>query len=245
MIMSNAAPLPQATKEQIVREWPHAGLHELYGSTEGGIVTSLRPADQLRKTRCVGQPFPLTDVKLLDGEGVEVPTGEVGELFSSSPYLLSGYHKQPEAIGEKVRGTYFSAGDLAVRDEENYFYIVDRKDDMVVTGGINVYPREVEEVLFRHPSVADVAVVGVPDSYWGEAVKAVVVLKPGAETSAEDIINFCTGQLAGFKRPRSVEFATHLPRNSAGKVMKRLLRGAHAQGQAAPSCANSRIDNDK
>lgn len=225
VIMSNAAPLPQATKELIVSEWPMSGLYELYGSTEGGIVTTLRPVDQLRKNQCVGQPFPMTIIKLLDDEGEEVEMGEVGELFSHSPYLLSGYHKQPEALRESLHGQYFSAGDMAMVDDEGYFYIVDRKKDMIVTGGVNVYPREVEEVLFRHPKIADVAVIGVADPYWGEAVKAVVVLKPTMKASTEELIHFCEGKLARFKHPSKVEFVAALPRNSAGKVLKRTLRG--------------------
>ncbi|HEY3057922.1 MAG TPA: AMP-binding protein [Chloroflexota bacterium] len=222
--MSNAAPLAQATKELIVAEWPHTRLFEIYGSTEGGIVTSLRPQDQLRKVQCVGQPFPMTDIKLLDGEGVEVPVGEVGELFSRSPYLFDGYHGQSAATLESFHGEFFSAGDLAVRDDENHFYIVDRKKDMILSGGINVYPREVEEVLFRHPNVADVAVIGVPDAYWGESVTAVVVARPGLSVTDQDVVAFCEGKLASFKHPRSVVFADQLPRNAAGKVLKRVLR---------------------
>lgn len=224
VIMSNAAPLPQASKERIVEEWPQAGLHELYGSTEGGIVTSLRPADQLRKISCVGQPFPMTDIQLLDDAGKEVPTGKVGELYSRSPYLLNCYHKDSEATSAGFRDGYFTVGDLAVRDEENYFYIVDRKKDMIVTGGVNVYPREVEEVLFRHPKIADVAVIGVSDPYWGETIKAVAVLQTGVAATVEEIMAFCDGKLARFKHPRSVDFVEQLPRNAAGKVLKRALR---------------------
>jgi long-chain acyl-CoA synthetase len=222
--MSNAAPLAQATKELIVAEWPHARLFELYGSTEAGIVTSLRPHDQLRKVQCVGQPFPLTDIKLLDGAGDEVGAGEVGELFSRSPYLFNGYHGQLAATDDAFRGEYFSAGDLAVRDEENHFYIVDRKKDMILTGGVNVYPREVEEVLVRHPKLADVAVIGLPDAYWGERVAAVAVPRAGESASEADVLAFCEGKLASFKTPRTVVFADHLPRNAAGKVLKRVLR---------------------
>jgi acyl-CoA synthetase (AMP-forming)/AMP-acid ligase II len=232
--MSNAAPLAQATKEQIVAEWPLTRLFEIYGSTEGGIVTSLRPQDQLRKVQCVGQPFPMTDIKLLDAGGVEVPVGEVGELFSRSPYLFSGYHRQPAATAEAFRDDFFSAGDLAVRDDENHFYIVDRKKDMIISGGINVYPREVEEVLLRHPRVADVAVIGVPDSYWGEAVTAVVVARSGAPVTSEDIVGYCEGKLASFKHPRAVVMLEQLPRNAAGKVLKRVLRETVAQQRVAP-----------
>ncbi|GIW12504.1 MAG: fatty-acid--CoA ligase [Dehalococcoidia bacterium] len=222
--MSNAAALPQATKELILAEWPHTRLFELYGSTEGGIVTSLRPEDQLRKIQCVGHPFPLTDVKLLDDEGNEVPPNTVGELFSRSPYLFNGYYNRPRETEEGFRGEYFSAGDLALRDDEGYIYIVDRKKDMVVSGGVNIYPREIEEVLFRHPKIADVAVIGVPDPYWGEALKAVVVLKPGETATEEELLAFTEGKLARFKQPKSVAFLNELPRNAAQKVLKRQLR---------------------
>ncbi|GIW06484.1 MAG: fatty-acid--CoA ligase [Dehalococcoidia bacterium] len=222
--MSNAAALPQATKEQILGAWPHTRLFELYGSTEGGIVTSLRPEDQLRKIQCVGHPFPLTEIILLDDDGNEVGVNTVGELFSRSPYLFNGYHNRPEETAAGFHGEFFSAGDLAVRDEEGYFYIVDRKKDMVVSGGTNIYPREIEEVLFRHPKIADVAVIGVPDPYWGEALKAIVVLRPGEQATEEEIIAFTEGKLAGFKKPKSVAFIDELPRNSAQKVLKRQLR---------------------
>jgi long-chain acyl-CoA synthetase len=227
--MSNAAPLAQSTKELIVAEWPHTRLFEIYGSTEGGIVTNLRPHDQLRKLQCVGQPFPMTDLRLLDASGAEVPVGEVGELYSRSPYLFDGYHGQPAATAEAFRGDYFSAGDLAVRDEENYFYIVDRKKDMIISGGINVYPREVEEVLYRHPELADVAVIGVPDAYWGERVTAIIVPRAGLQPTEQEVVAFCEGKLASFKHPRSVVFAEQLPRNAAGKVLKRILRETYAE----------------
>lgn len=222
--LSNAAALPQATKELILTAWPHTRLFELYGSTEGGIVTSLRPEDQLRKIQCVGHPFPLTDVKLLDDEGNEVPPNSVGELFSRSPYVFNGYLGLPQATADGFNGEYFSAGDLAKRDDEGYVYIVDRKKDMIISGGTNIYPREIEEILFRHPKIADVAVIGVPDDYWGEAIKAVVVLKPGAEASESDILAFCEDKVAKFKLPRSVSFIDELPRNPAAKVLKRDLR---------------------
>jgi acyl-CoA synthetase (AMP-forming)/AMP-acid ligase II len=190
----------------------------------------LRPADQLRKIQCVGQPFPLTDVTLMDDNGNEVPSGEVGELFSRSPYVFNGYHGQPEATRDAFRGAFFSAGDLAVRDDENYFYIVDRKKDMILSGGVNIYPREVEEVLIRHPNVADVAVIGLPDAYWGESVTAVVVLR--APTTADEIIGYTEGRMAGYKKPRSVLFVDQLPRNAAGKVLKRVLRDQYRGAQA-------------
>ena len=224
-IICNAAPLPQAAKEKIVDYFGPGILHETYGSTEGGIVTNLRPQDQLRKKRCVGLPFPNTQVKLLDDRGNEVGPGEVGELFSNSPYLYNGYWNRPEETAATFREGWLSVGDLATRDEEGFIYIVDRKKDMVISGGVNIYPREVEEVLFQHPAIADVAVIGVPDEKWGERLKAVVVLNPGAALACEDLAAFCEGKLASYKIPREIAALDSLPRNANGKVLKTALRG--------------------
>ena len=223
-IICNAAPLPQTTKEQIVAYFGPGILHETYGSTEAGIVTNLRPQDQLRKQRCVGLPFPNTQVKLLDDAGNEVAPGEVGELFSNSPYFYNGYWNKPAETVATFRDGWLSVGDLAMRDDEGFIYIVDRKKDMVISGGVNIYPREVEEVLFQHPAVADVAVIGVPDEKWGERLKAVVVLRPGAALSADDIAAFCEGKLAAYKIPKDVAAIDALPRNANGKVLKTVLR---------------------
>ncbi|MCX7324974.1 MAG: class I adenylate-forming enzyme family protein, partial [Hyphomicrobiales bacterium] len=144
-IVANAAPLPQSTKEAIVDVWGRGILHETYGSTEGGIVTNLRPEYQLTKLKCVGKPFPCTQVKLLDEAGQEVRPGEVGELFSISPYLFNGYFGKPDETAASLRDGWFSAGDLAIKDEEGFFYIVDRKKDVIISGGVNIFPREIEE----------------------------------------------------------------------------------------------------
>jgi long-chain acyl-CoA synthetase len=223
-IICNAAPLPQATKEQIVAYFGPGILHETYGSTEGGVVTNLRPADQLRKERCVGLPFPNTLVRLLDDQGREVGPGEVGELFSRSPYLFNGYWRRPQETADTFRDGWVSVGDLAKRDAEGFVYIVDRKKDMVISGGVNIYPREIEEVLFHHPAVAEVAVVGVPDDKWGETLKAVVVLKPGTRLTLQDLTAFCEGRLAAYKIPKTMAVIDALPRNAGGKVLKTALR---------------------
>ena len=225
-IISNAAPLPDPTKRRIVDHFGEGVLHETYGSTEGGIVTNLRPADQLQKTNCVGQPFPCTQVRLLDEEGNDVEPGQIGELYSRSPYLFNGYWQMPEATEDALRGDWFSAGDMAQQDDEGYIYLIDRKKDMVITGGVNVYPREIEAVLYQHPAIAETAVVGVPDEYWGEAVTAFVVVKPDQEVSEDQVTAFCAQSLAKFKVPKSVRFIDALPRNAAGKVLHRELRGA-------------------
>ena len=218
-IISNAAALPQAVKERIVGHFGDGILHETYGSTEAGIVCNLRPADQLRKQRCVGQPFTSTEVRLLDENG-EVGPGEVGELFSNSPFLFNGYWRKPRETAEAFRDGWVSVGDMARRDEEGYIYIVDRKKDMVISGGVNIFPREVEEELLRHPGILDAAVVGMPDRRWGESLKAFVVLRPGVTLNADELADFCAGRLARFKIPRTVEALSALPRNAYGKVLK-------------------------
>ena len=225
-IVSNAAPLAQATKERIVDYFGAGILHETYGSTEAGIVTNLRPAEQLIKQRCVGLPFIASHVRLLDDDGREVAPGEVGELFSNSPYIFNGYWGKPAETAACFRGEWFSAGDMATRDEEGFVYLVDRKKDMVISGGINIFPREIEEILFRHPSVADVAVGGVPNERWGEELKGFVVSKPGAAHDAPALEAFCREHLSPYKVPKSFEFTAALPRNAAGKVLKRELREA-------------------
>jgi long-chain acyl-CoA synthetase len=218
-------------KERIVGHFGEGLLFECYGSTEGGIVSNLRPPDQLRKEQSVGLPFAVTEVRLLDEAGAEVPPGEVGELYSRSPYLFSGYWQRPAEAEATLRDGWFSAGDLARRDEEGYLYLVDRKDDRIVSGGVNVYPREVEEVLLRHPAVVEAAVFGVPDERWGEAIRAALVVAAADGPSAEEIMEFCRLELAGYKLPKSVEFLTALPRNASGKILRRELREPHWRGR--------------
>lgn len=227
VIVSNAAPLPQATKGRIIEFWPNAGLHETYGSTEGAIVTNLRPPDQLSKESCVGLPFFFTEVRLVDDQGKGIGAGDVGELFSRSPFLFSGYYNKEQQTSESLSDGFFSAGDLARRDEEGYIYIVDRKKDMIISGGVNIYPRETEEVLHQHPAVMEAAGIGVPDDYWGEAMKAVVVLRPGQVAAEEELIAWCKDRLSDYKVPKSVDFIDELPRNAAGKILKRQLRDPH------------------
>jgi long-chain acyl-CoA synthetase len=223
-IISNAAPLAQATKELIVDYFGDGLLHETYGSTEASIVTNLRPADQLRKERCVGTPFVSTLVELRNEQGEVCAPNEVGELFSLSPYLFNGYWQRPEETAEAFSAGWVSVGDMARRDEEGYIYIVDRKKDMVITGGVNVYPREIEETLMHHPDVAEAAVVGIPDEKWGEMLKAFITLRTGARFDPEGLAAYCEQQLARFKVPKQFEQVSALPRNAAGKVLKTELR---------------------
>ena len=223
-IISNAAPLPQALKEKIVPYFGASVLHEIYSSTEAGFVCNLRPPDQLRKDRCVGVPMVHAMVKVVNDSGDECAPGEVGELMSRSPYAFTGYWNRPEETAAAFKDGWVTVGDMAKKDDEGFIYIVDRKKDMVISGGVNIYPREVEEVLFSHPAVADVAVVGVPDEKWGERLRAFVVPQPGQSVDSADVSSFCIGKLAGYKIPRETVMIEVLPRNTNGKVLKRALR---------------------
>ncbi|NUT40090.1 MAG: AMP-binding protein [Thermoactinospora sp.] len=225
----NAAALPGPLKEWVMDAFPGVGVHELYGSTEAGIVTNCRPADARRKIGSVGQPWFMTDVRVVDDEGNPVGPGERGELFSRSPYLMNGYLDDPEATAACVTDDgYLTSGDIVVRDEEGYISIVDRKKDMIISGGVNIAPREVEDVIAAFPGVAEAAVVGLPDERWGEVVAAFVVTLPGAAVAAEALDTHCRTTLSGPKLPRRVEFVTALPRNAAGKILKRTLKESYA-----------------
>ena len=223
-MISNASALPQAVKEKIVGQWGDGILHELYGCTEAGVSTNLRPVDQLRKQQCVGLPMPCTQVRLLDDEGRDVPRGELGEIHTISPFMFSGYWQEGRRVMPPMVDGWFSAGDIGRQDEDGYLYIVDRKKDMVVSGGINIYPRQIEEVLYGHAAVQEAAVVGVADPRWGERLKAFVVLRAGARATAAELIEYCMAQLSSYKVPRDIAFVPDLPRNANGKIMKRALR---------------------
>lgn len=223
-ILSNASALPEHLKEEILTAWPRARLFEIYGSTEAGTVTSLRPADIRAKQRCVGQPLACTEVQLRGPDGSPVPPGEVGTLWSRSPFVFNGYLGQPEATERVLVDGFVGAGDLARMDDEGFVYIVGRDDDVINSGGVNIYPREIEEVLGAHPLVREVAVIGLPDDYWGQIVHAVIVRSPGEETDMEQaLIAHCRRDLASQKVPRSFEFRDRLPRTASGKVRKRDL----------------------
>ncbi len=223
-VISNAAALPQAMKERLVAHFGPGLLHETYGSTEAGIVSNLRPPDQLRKLQCVGQPFPCTEVELRRQDGTICAPDEVGELFSRSPYLFNGYWERPQETAESFRDGWVTVGDLARRDPEGYLYIVDRLKDMVISGGVNIYPREIEEVIFQHPGVLEAAVIGIPDEKWGEALKAFVVRRPGQNLGTDALLEFLEPRVARMKMPKQVEFIEQIPRNANGKVLKTVLR---------------------
>ena len=209
-----------------------------YGMTETtAALTFLNAADHRRaladKPRLLlsaGRPLLATEVRLVDDQDRPVPIGTIGEIAGRGPQLMRGYWNLPEASAEALRGGWMHTGDAAIVDEEGYLYIQDRVKDMIVSGGENVYPREVEEVLYQHQCVAEAAVIGVPDDKFGEAVKAIVVCREGTKPTAAEIMEFCKGRLAGYKRPRSVEFIAVLPRNPSGKVLKKELREPYWKG---------------
>lgn len=223
-LISNASALPQHLKHKIVDYFGEGLLHESYGSTEGGFVSNLRPPYQLTKERCVGTPFPHTFVRLTDDDFNEVGPEEPGELWVKSACAFAGYWNRPDETAAAFRDGWVTVGDVGKRDEDGFLYIVDRKKDMVITGGVNVYPREIEELLFGHPAVSDVAVIGVPDDKWGERLKAFVVTKDGQNIDAESIAQFCAGKLSSYKVPKEMEVIDALPRNANGKVLKTELR---------------------
>jgi fatty-acyl-CoA synthase/long-chain acyl-CoA synthetase len=227
-VILGAAPCPYALKVRAEAAFGQV-LWEFYGATETGINTVLRPEDQLRKPGSCGTAVPGQEIRLVDPAGNEVPLGEPGEFRVRNTWLAE-YYNRPDATGKSLHDGFFSVGDVAYRDAEGYYYICDRRVDMIISGGVNIYPAEVEAVLYAHPAVADVAVIGVPDEKWGESVKAVVRLRAGAEVTEEELIGFCAERLAGYKKPKSIDFADELPRDAAGKLLKRTIREPYWAG---------------
>ena len=224
VIVSGAAPLATTTKEAIFKCFPGVELHEMYGLTETGLITNLRPEDQLRKVRCAGQAFLNMEFKVVDLQGNHVPVGEVGEIVTRGATLFDGYYRNEEITRKSWKKGWFHTGDLGRIDEEGYLYIVDRLKDMILSGGVNVYPKDIEDAIYTLPETDDVAVIGIPDEKWGEAVHAIVVRRLGTKLDPQDVISRCKQKLASFQVPRSVEFRTQLPRNPSGKLLKRVLR---------------------
>ena len=222
--ISGAAPLPVEVCKRF-EELTGAKLVEGYGLTETSPVTHCNPFEGLRKIGSIGLPFPDTDCRIMELEKgeKEVPIGEIGELAIFGPQVMKGYLDKPDETKAVLRDGWCYTGDIAKRDEDGYFYIVDRKKDMIISGGFNIYPREVEEVLYEHPKVREAAVVGIPDPKYGESVKAFVSIKEGEKTTEEEIIQFCKKNLAKYKIPKSVEFRKEMPKTLVGKVLRRVL----------------------
>lgn len=205
-----------------------AGFYQLYGMCEIGMTTVLRPEDHAARAHCTGREMYCADMVLVAEDGQPVAVGEVGEILSARrPLGMIGYWRNEAATQETIQGDWIRTGDLARNEGQGYFTIVDRHKDMVISGGENVYPKEIENVIVEHPAVLEVACYGIPDDTWGESVCAAVVPRPGQSVSAEDIIAFCAARLAGYKKPKRVELLAELPKNAAGKVLKRVLREPH------------------
>jgi fatty-acyl-CoA synthase/long-chain acyl-CoA synthetase len=230
-MVANAAPWSFALKEAYLADFPLDSLWEVYGSTELGVNTVLAPQDQQRKRGSCGKPAPGVEVRLFDESGAEVTRPHVpGELFVRSRTVFDTYYNAHEKYEEDRRGDFHTVGDMAYFDEEGYFYICDRKKDMIISGGMNVYPAEIEAALEHHPKIADVAVFGIPSEEWGESVHACVVPAPGEPLRAEEVMAFAREHLAGYKVPRSVSFLAEIPRTGSGKILKRVLRAPWWKG---------------
>ncbi len=226
-MMISSAPARADTKREVMEYFKNTGLFELYGSTECGWVTMLHPEEQFSKLGSVGRETVGSQrIKILDANGNEVPDGEAGELYSCNAQTFDGYWKLPEKTREAFRGDYCTVGDLARRDEDGFIHLVDRKSNMVISGGENVYPSEVESMLGSHPKIKDVAVIGVADPKWGERVHAVVIAHDGASLTQDEIIEWSRDKIAGYKRPRSVSVIAdnEMPRTATGKILHRILR---------------------
>jgi len=227
---SGASSFPPPVIEELARRLPNMRLWNVYGQTEiAPVATFLQPEDALRKIGSVGMPGLNVETRVLDDDDNELPPGEIGEIAHRSPQCMAGYYNDPEKTAEAFRNGWFHSGDLGYFDEEGYLYVVDRKKDMIKTGGENVASREVEECVLRHPKVAEVAVFGVPDEKWIEAVTAVIVLRAGENATIEEIISFSRERLAHYKTPKHVHFTPALPKNASGKILKRELRMQYAK----------------
>ncbi len=232
LILYAGAPMPVELLKRSLEIFP-CGFAQLYGQTESGpFTTVLKPEDHIldgsekkvKRLASSGKPALNYEIRIVDENDNDVPIGEVGEMIGRSEAMMKGYWQMPEETEKKLKNGWLHTGDLAKFDEDGYVYIVERKNDMIISGGVNIYPREIEEVLYRHQAVLEVSVIGIPDEHWGEVPKAVVVLREGASATEEEIIKFCGEHLAGYKKPKSVAFWKELPKSPQGKILKKDIR---------------------
>ncbi|WP_462413706.1 acyl-CoA synthetase [Neobacillus sp. Marseille-QA0830] len=222
---TGAAICPLEVKNKMMKYFPNGGIFDAFGQTEmSPTTTCLLPQDSIRKTNSVGKPAMNVELRIVDEQMNDVTVGEIGEIIYRGPTVMKEYYKNPEATEEAFRGGWFHSGDLVRQDDEGFIYVVDRSKDMIISGGENIYPAEIEAALHRHEAIFETAVVGVPDPQWGESVKAFVVLKPGKSLTEQEVIQHCQNHLASYKKPKYVEFLSELPRNTSGKILKRVLR---------------------
>jgi long-chain acyl-CoA synthetase len=236
-IMYVGAPMPLETLRKGIARF--GGIFtQLFGQTETLNLAVLRKEEhqtegspeEIKRLESAGRPLREGEIRIVDEQGRDVPLGEVGEIVARSDRMMKGYWRMPEETAKTIEDGWLHTGDVGRMDEDGYIYLVDRKKDMIISGGENIYSREVEEVLYMHPAVLEAAVVGAPDEKWGESVKAVVALKEGAAASEEEIIDFCKEHLAGYKKPRSVEFRDSLPKTASGKIRKSEIRERYWEG---------------
>jgi long-chain acyl-CoA synthetase len=235
LVAYGAAPMPEATTRRAMATIP-ARLMQRYGLTEVLPLTYLLPEEHVadgpreitRRVRSVGRAVRGVQLRILDAQDHDVPIGDVGEVIVRGPNVMLGYWKQPTATAEALRGGWMHTGDMGMLDQDGYLYLVDRKKDIIITGGENVYSTEVESVLCQHAAVLEAAVIGLPDQKWGEAVAAIVVLRAGQQASAEEMRAFCRERIAGYKVPRSIDFVDALPKTTTGKISKQELRTRYA-----------------
>ncbi len=238
LILYAGSSMPVELLKQAITVFP-CGFAQMYGQTESGpFTTFLGPEDHIldgteksiARLASSGKPALNYEIRIVDENDNDVPLGEVGEIIGRSEAMTIGYWQMPEATAEKLKNGWLHTGDLGKFDEDGYIYIVERKNDMIISGGVNVYPREIEEILYKHPAVFEASVIGLPDEHWGEVVKAVIVLKKGTSATEKEIIEFCGKHLAGFKKPKSVDFWEELPKSSTGKLLKKDIRNHYEKG---------------
>ena len=234
-MLYGASPIPAALLKECIDVF-QCGFVQMYGMTETtGTIVALPPEDHVEgseRMRSAGKALPGVELAILDADGSRLPPGEVGEIATRSGSNMAGYWNLPEATVRTIdKDGWLRTGDAGYMDKDGYLYIHDRIKDMIISGGENIYPAEVESAICDHPDVAEAAVIGIPDDQWGEAVKAIVVMKPGKRATAADLINFTRERIAGFKTPKTVDFLEALPRNPSGKILRRHLREPYWAGK--------------
>ena len=242
VLLYGGSPMPEPVLRDAMLKLPNAGFRQTFAATETGCsgtvleprehAAALENPDLKHRLLSCGRPQVGVEVKVFGEDGVVLPPGEVGEIGVRTEANMAGYWNNPEATANAVRDGWAFTGDMARVDEDGYIYLVDRKNDLIVSGALNVYPSEVERVIHSHPAVYECAVIGVPSERWGEEVKAIVVLREGMTLTEDELIAYCEGRIAGFKKPKSVDFIEKLPRNLAGKILRRELREKYWEGQA-------------
>jgi fatty-acyl-CoA synthase len=225
IICTAAASTPLELKKRLMRSFPNAGVFDTFGHTEtSGSTATLKAGDSFNKTGSIGLPYSNVDVRVVDDNMNDCLPGEVGEIIYRGPTSMKEYYKNPHATNEALLGGWLHSGDFVTMDTDGYLTVVDRKNDLIISGGENIYPKEIEEVLYTHPDIFEAAVVGIPDEKWGEIVKAYIVLRNKKYLTEQEIIDYCTERIARYKKPQTVKFVNELPKNASGKILKSKLR---------------------